>query len=309
MKLVSVVLLNWNGWLDTIECLASLYKTDYPNYKIIVVDNGSTDESVSIIREAYPKIELIETGENLGFARGYNVGIRSALANDAQFVFVLNNDTVVAPDCISRLVEYAENSDNIALVGPKICDMDSPIYRQWSVLSRFNFFALLVIFSPFKRLVVNSQIFRRFFYFGDEPTKVYGIPGSAMLFKSGCLNQIGLFDEGTFLYWEEYIIAEKLMLAGLCTYVVPEGLIRHKENASISKIGAGKFIENVRSERYFFKKYLKMPAYQRGFFILLRILAYSGRCLNDRNYLRQFGRFIRVALARTRFTSFSTSHQ
>src|SRR5712692_7725778 len=88
--LVYVLLLNWNNWKDTNECLASLRNLDYDGWKVIVLDNGSTDGSVQRIREKHPEVEIMELGENLGFAKGNNAGIRAALERGAEYVWVLN---------------------------------------------------------------------------------------------------------------------------------------------------------------------------------------------------------------------------
>ena len=118
---VTIILLNWNGKEDTIECLESLKHITYPNYEILLVDNGSTDGSVECFRERYPGMEIIENGENLGFAEGNNVGIRRAMDEGADYVLLLNNDTVVDPEFLGELVKVGESDPKIGIVGPKIC--------------------------------------------------------------------------------------------------------------------------------------------------------------------------------------------
>ena len=89
MSAVGVVLLNWNGWRDTVECLASLERLRYRNFCVVVVDNGSTDDSVSQIRNLFPAVTVLEMGKNLGFAGGCNVGIRHVLENGADIRLAL----------------------------------------------------------------------------------------------------------------------------------------------------------------------------------------------------------------------------
>src|ERR1700730_5456094 len=98
---VACIVLNWNGWSDTIECLDALYQCTYLNVTVIVVDNGSTDDSVASIRGAHPDVLLIESGTNVGFAGGNNIRIRHALAHGAYYLWLLNNDTKPAPDALS----------------------------------------------------------------------------------------------------------------------------------------------------------------------------------------------------------------
>lgn len=117
--LVYIVVLNWNGWHLTLECLQSLDALDYPNHRLLVVDNGSTDDSVAHLRVARPALELIETGENLGFTGGCNVGITTALDQGAEYVLLFNNDAKAAPEMLSRMVEAAAETD-AAICGARV---------------------------------------------------------------------------------------------------------------------------------------------------------------------------------------------
>lgn len=125
-KLVYLIVLNWNGWKDTVECIDSCLKLTYTNFRILIVDNGSTDNSESILRECFPSVEFIQTGENLGFAGGNNVGIRYALEQGAVYVWLLNNDTVVDSKALDELLKVAESDDKIGIVGSKIYYYDKP---------------------------------------------------------------------------------------------------------------------------------------------------------------------------------------
>ena len=95
MKRVEVVVLNWNGWRDTLVCLASLQHLDYPNFGLIVVDNGSTDGSQNHIEANIPGLKMLQTGANLGFGGGCNAGIRQALEQGADYIWLINSDTTV----------------------------------------------------------------------------------------------------------------------------------------------------------------------------------------------------------------------
>ncbi len=122
-KVIAIVL-NWNGKEDTVNCLGSLSSIVYPNYEIIVVDNYSTDGSIECLEEMYPSIEIIRNSKNLGFAEGNNVGMRRALAGGADYVLLLNNDTIVDRYFLDRLVAAAEGDQTIGFAGPKVYYLD-----------------------------------------------------------------------------------------------------------------------------------------------------------------------------------------
>jgi GT2 family glycosyltransferase len=106
--LVYVIVINWNGYDDTVECLLSLFKMDYPNYRIVVVDNGSVDDSLRL-ENFSDRITLLKSETNLGYAGGNKLGMRHALANGIEYVGLWNNDTVVPPDALAKLVTGAIN--------------------------------------------------------------------------------------------------------------------------------------------------------------------------------------------------------
>src|ERR1700759_4079457 len=123
--LVHVVVLNWNNSEDTIACIQSLDKQDYANFKVIVVDNGSVDDSCARLSEI-PGIDLRRNKTNLGYAGGNNLAMRAAFEAGADYVWVLNNDAVAAPDCLSRLVAAAESDPDVGLASPVIYHRESP---------------------------------------------------------------------------------------------------------------------------------------------------------------------------------------
>ena len=133
---VCVVVLTWNGKADTLECLRSLARVAEPEIKVILVDNGSSDGTAEAAGQEFPRIELIETGENLGYTGGNNVGIRRALDLGAEYVLILNNDTVVAPESVRDLLAVASRSERIGFVSPKIYFMDPPD-RMWFAGARY----------------------------------------------------------------------------------------------------------------------------------------------------------------------------
>lgn len=123
--LVYIITINWNGIDDTIECLDSLKGITYPNCKIIVVDNGSKNNQAEKIKEKFRNIELIKNKKNEGFVIANNQGIKLALKNGADYILLLNNDTIIKNDFLNILIEYAEKDNNVGILSPKIIYYDS----------------------------------------------------------------------------------------------------------------------------------------------------------------------------------------
>jgi GT2 family glycosyltransferase len=288
---VDVVLLNWNGWQDTLECLRSLRRMDYRAWRALVVDNGSTDDSVPQLRQACPEVTIIETRRNLGFAAGNNVGIRAALETGADYVFVLNNDTTVSPQAVTDLVAFAESHPEAALMGPKITRVDPQ--REWPIRRKLDLLTMLCTLTALRRLLVRLPLVRDLFYCTDkQPSIAQVLSGSALFFRAAAFEKVGLFDESTFLDFEELIMAEKIRNAGLSTYFVPQAVIWHKGSASAAKLRAKRYIENARSEEYFLSHYVRLSSVGRSMVKLVRFLTYGVRALRYRNYREHFPEFL-----------------
>ncbi len=288
---VCIVLLNWNGWPDTVECLQSLRRVKYENWQAVIVDNGSTDDSVARLKETFPEIPLIETRENLGFAAGNNAGIRWAIEKGAEYVFVLNNDTTVSPDAISKFVALAQAHPEAAMMGPRISRVDPQ--REWPIRRKLDLLTTLCAFTPLRRVVVHVPIIRDVFYCtGQEPCVAQFLSGSALFLRTAALHKSGLFDESTFLDFEELIIAEKMRSAGFLAYFVPQAVIWHKGSASAAKLRAKRYIENAKSEEYFFSHYVRLSSLGRSVVRLVRFVTYGARALRYRNYREHFAEFV-----------------
>lgn len=219
MPQVTVVVLNWNGLRDTLECLESLSHLDYPRYRVVVVDNGSTDGSPAAIRARFPEMEVIETGENLGYAGGNNVGLRYALAQGADYVLLLNNDTEVAPDMLRRLVEAAEGAPGVGVAGPTICYHDRPeiIWSAGGGIDRRRGRTWMI--------GLDEPDDGRF---GAEPREVDFVTGCAMLVRAAALREAGLLDERFFMYYEEVEWCARIRRAGYRIIHVPTAKMWHK---------------------------------------------------------------------------------
>lgn len=184
---VAVVLVTWNNGKDTLECLESLSHLQYPNYSVIVVDNGSSDGSGELIKTMHPETELLPLSPNRGYAGGCNPGIRRALGRGAEFVWLLNNDTVVQPDALTRMVELAYQRLRLGAVGSVLRYYNSPERIQaWGGGRVFKYLGI-------------SRHFRQ----RVAPGYLNYLTGASLLLRAEALRDVGIFDERFYLYWEE----------------------------------------------------------------------------------------------------------
>lgn len=216
---VAVIVLNWNGLVDTLECLESLACLDYPDYEVVVVDNRSMDGSAEAIREQFPEVTLIENEENMGFTGGNNVGLRYAMAHGADYALLLNNDTVVDPAFLRVMVDVAEDEPAIGIAGPTICYHERPDVI-WSAGGAIDWQ------RGSTRMVGLNE--RDEGQFGTEPRTVDFVTGCAMLVRRAVLEQAGLLDERFFAYYEETEWCVRAARAGFRIVYVPLAHIWHK---------------------------------------------------------------------------------
>ncbi len=250
---VAIVVLNWNGADDTLACLNSLAALTYPNFNVIVVDNGSTDDSLDKLRtysSHYPLV-LLETGRNLGYAGGNNVGTRHALEHDADFVLVLNNDTTVAPDLLEQLVGAARRNPDTGVFSARVMYFDNPD-KVWFDGARWNESSL--------QLEWPGQ--------GARETEIDTIDhdtdyacGAALFFRAEVARQIGLLDESFFLVWEEVDWCFRARKAGWRNIVVATAKIWHKIGVSFgSESSPLRTYFSVRNELLWFSRHASLSA-------------------------------------------------
>ena len=212
---VTVVVLNWNGWQDTIACVASLQALTDVGYDILVVDNDSTDGSVAHITAALPGINVLQTGSNRGFGGGCNVGIRHALAAGTQYIWLINSDATVAPNALAAMVRVAEQNPALGAVGSVLFDAGTVDQLQLWGGGRVN----LWLGRSNHRLSAGPIDF---------------VSGASMLLRRTALEDVGLFDEASyFMYWEDTDLGFRLRNAGWQLAVAPDSHIWHQQSASL----------------------------------------------------------------------------
>jgi GT2 family glycosyltransferase len=214
---VFTVVLNSNRRTDTLECLASLSRLAYPNHAVVVLDNASTDGSVEAIAAAFPSVQVMPLTENKGYAGNNNVGIRAALEQGADWVFVLNEDTILDPGCLSRLVEAGERDPAIGIVGPMVYHHNEPAVIQ-SAGGRLDAWWF------------GSHIGQNEDDHGQyaEPREVDWISGCAILVRRAVIEQVGALDERFFYYWEETEWCVRARRSGWRMVHVPAAKLWHK---------------------------------------------------------------------------------
>ncbi len=219
MPRTAIIVLNWNGLSDTLDCLASLQRLDYPDYEVVVVDNGSSDGSVEEIQAQFPAATLIANEKNLGFTGGNNAGLRHALAQGVDYALLLNNDTKVAPDFLQHLVKTAEADPQVGIAGPTIYYHERPDLI-WSAGGAIDW-------KRGKTWMVglNEPDTGQF---GIAPREVDFVTGCALLAKRAVLEQIGLLDERFFAYYEETEWCVRARQAGFKIIHVPQARVWHK---------------------------------------------------------------------------------
>jgi len=249
MQHVSVVVLNWNGWRDTISCLESLQHLDYPDVNLLIVDNASTDGSVEEITKALPAIELLQTGANLGFGGGCNAGIRRALDMGADFVWLVNSDAVVHPGALSALVRIAEKDISIGSVGSVLYEADQADKVQLWGGGRVN----LWTGQSRHRLSCGKLDF---------------ISGASVLLRRAALEEVGYFDQKSFfMYWEDTDLHFRLRKAGWRLAVASDSWVWHKQLASLGKQSPLLDQYFTQSAVRFFRQHAFIPCIPIGFLL------------------------------------------
>ena len=226
----SIIIVNYNGAEDTLECLDSLSKIDYPEYEIILVDNASSDASFVLneVHKNFPAVKILAMPRNLGFAGGNNAGIKTALDGGARYVILLNNDTVVAPDFLSQMIKAAESNEGIGIVGAKI--------YYFAEKNRIWYNGGIFSWTGGGRHIQDGTIDGN--HDDTEIKDTEYITGCALLIKREAVEKIGLLCEDFFMYHEDIEWSLRAQKAGYKTMVAPAAHIWHKVSRTASKMGA-----------------------------------------------------------------------
>lgn len=216
---VLTIVLNWNLPDDTCRCVESLKASDYPNLEILVIDNGSRLAAFQQLQDCMPKERIIRSESNLGFAGGNNLGLQLAVKQNADYAFVLNNDTIVDPHMISKLIHAAEANPAAGLLGPVIYYLDQP-EQVWFAGYRF----LHGIYLLRRGLHLKTPL--------QPIEEVDFVSGCGILIRRSILEVIGLFSEDYFMYYEDLDLCFRVKEAGLKILCVTDARMWHAVSAS-----------------------------------------------------------------------------
>lgn len=250
---VFIIILNYNGQDFLKKTLASVFQVDYPNFEIVLVDNNSNDGSFEEARRVFPKIACIKNSENLGFSAGNNIGTEYALERSADYILLLNYDTIVGKNFLRPLVELMESDEKIGIVSPMILTGETS--KVWFSGGKINWLKM-------KTEHQENNLKENYFH-SDY------ITGCAMMIKKEVFRKIGLLDEDYFLYWEDADFSVRAKRAKYKLAVCAGSHVWHLEKSQEKK--AKKIYWLVLSGLIFFKK--NSPAFLRPwifFYVILR---------------------------------------
>lgn len=264
----TVIIPNYNGKHFLEKCLESLTKSTVCA-SVIMVDNGSSDYSCEYVREHFPQVRLLTFRENRGFCEAVNAGIR---ASDTEFVFLLNNDTEVAPDCIGRLEEAMEKDSRIFSVGAKMLSMQEPetVDTAGDLYSAFGWAYAIGKGKPSGRYETSREVFSNC--------------AGAALYRRAYLEKTGLLDEAHFAYLEDVDLGYRARIAGWKNVTEPKAVVYHAGSGSTgSRYNTFKIVHSSRNNIYliyknmpFLQILLNLPFLAAGFLTKLLFFALKG---------------------------------
>lgn len=260
--LVTIIILNWNQADMTMDCLRSLQCVIYPNFRIVIVDNGSQDQSVEKIHSEFPGITVIENGENVGYSEGNNLGIRYALQTDTKYIFLLNNDTLVDPNMLSLLVDVAESDPQIGITGPTMFYADPPD-MLWAGENRIDLKRTRILKKRMGETVQRENLEML------KPIDVDYIDSCAILIRREVFEKIGLLDSKFFINFDDVDLNLRASKGGYKVVYVPRAIIWHRVSAALGIASPANTYYMTRNSFLF---YLKHTTGIRKLAIAIRLL-------------------------------------
>ena len=273
MALVSIIIVNWNAKVYLKRCIESLLSQTFTDYKIILVDNASSDDSVNFVKDNFPQVKIIKNKKNVGFAEGNNIGI---VNSSGKIIVLLNPDTVTDKNWLSILINVIQSSEKIAAVTGKMYYLDDQygkdlVFCTWSKIDPFSA-------DPYN-------------FHNNEPiSKVDYLSGAAMVIKRDVLDKIGLMDSDYFLYFEETDLCARMIRAGYDLMYVPSAIVRHAVSPLSNSENKVYYMERSRI-RFALKNFDSLYVISFFFIFLGETLFVIFRDTKNRNFSRTKTRF------------------
>lgn len=223
---VHIIILNWNGLENTLECLASIRALTYPQLRVHVVDNASENNEADVIEREFPEVNVLKQPENLGFCGGCNAGIEQAVAENADFVMLLNNDALVSPNLIEMLVEAYEKLDRPGAVSPVIFKYPET-ENIWFSIARWE--------ADWKSGEAKFRLALDENYESLKDRKPYETEfacGCCLFISTAVVREVGTFDERYFAFYDEAEWCVRMKQKGFTSYIVPSAFMYHKVGGS-----------------------------------------------------------------------------
>lgn len=282
---LSVVLINLNTHDFLKACLQSMrMQLDDPTYEIILVDNGSTDGSVEMVKRDFPQVRLFPQSQNLGFTKANNVGLREA---HGEYLLILNSDTEIVGDALEKMCDYMDAHRDVGALGAQLLNTDHTVQLSCRRFPSFKT-ALFHRYSLLTRLFPKNKYSAEYLMTDighNETMEVDWVSGACLLTRRETTDQVGLLDEGFFIYAEDVDWCYRIKKAGWKVVYYPESKVLHHIGRATRKIPYKMTYERHRSMWRFYKKH-----YSRGIMILdvATGLGIAGRCalMMAKNFLR-----------------------
>jgi GT2 family glycosyltransferase len=267
---VFTIILNWNQPEFTLDCLDSVEESLYPRNTVVLVDNGSTDGSPEIIRTRFPGATIIENPQNKGYSEGNNIGIQYALDQGADYIFLLNNDTLVDPKMLSEMVQVALSDPDIGIIGPTMFYIDPPD-MLWGGQNRIIWHRAHAERQKIgERLNIEALS-------NQPPAFVDYIDSCAILIKREVLEKIGLMDSKYFINYDDLDLNLRAKKAGYKIVYVPRAVMWHKVSAAMGQASPATTYYMIRNSLLFFwthtPAFWKIPAISQILFRSIRTLS------------------------------------
>jgi GT2 family glycosyltransferase len=237
---IATIVVNWNGEADSLACIDALNKQTL-DHTIIAVDNGSVDGFTARVAESYQEVILLKNKKNLGFSGGVNTGIRYALENGFNYIALINNDAQPEPNWLNNLMVILLSKPRVGIVTGKIIKMDG------SIDTTGDFYTSWGIPFPRGRNAKDVNLYNNEEY-------IFSACGGASAYRTSMLEEIGLFDEDYFAYYEDIDLGFRAQLAGWKVYYTPNAVVRHKVGGTSGKINGFTLSQKIKNYPFLFWK-------------------------------------------------------